>query len=132
VTTSQIAQAADPTGRKIPPGLPMPTDLEMVFDPSRRPRAARETRGRFPFPIPERVVSSVAPASNRRRPGRTFTVAAPTFGRDLVLFRGEDGAFRTCSTPTCPHLGAHLGVGGRVEEGVHPVPVFHGWKFDWR
>jgi hypothetical protein len=95
VTTSQIAQAADPTGRKIPPGLPMPTDLEMVFDPSRRPRAARETRGRFPFPIPNGWF--IVAASADIGPGDVTSLHY--FGRDLVLFRGEDGR-RICSTPT--------------------------------
>jgi len=50
------------------------------------------------------------------------------FGRDLVLFRGEDGAARVFDAH-CPHLGAHLGVGGRVVEGGIRCP-FHGWRFD--
>ena len=37
------------------------------------------------------------------------------FGRDLVLFRGADGAPRVLDA-YCPHLGAHLAVGGRVED----------------
>jgi len=124
VTTSQIAQAAGPTGRKIPPGLPMLTDLEMVFDPSRRPRAARETRGRFPFPIPNGWF--IVAASTDVGPGDVTSLHY--FGRDLVLFRGEDGAPYLLDA-YCPHLGAHLGVGGRVEEGCIRCP-FHGWKFD--
>jgi len=36
------------------------------------------------------------------------------FGRDFVLFRGED-ARATLLAAHCPHLGAHLGFGGRVE-----------------
>ena len=50
------------------------------------------------------------------------------FGRDLVLFRGEDGAARVFDAH-CPHLGAHLGFGGRVVEGGIRCP-FHGWRFD--
>jgi nitrite reductase/ring-hydroxylating ferredoxin subunit len=50
------------------------------------------------------------------------------FGRDLVLFRGEDGRARVFDAH-CPHLGAHLGVGGRVcADGI--VCPFHGWRFD--
>lgn len=50
------------------------------------------------------------------------------FGRDLVMFRTEQGAFRVLDAH-CPHLGAHLGVGGTVQgEGVR-CP-FHAWEFD--
>lgn len=49
------------------------------------------------------------------------------FGRDLVLFVGESG------TPVvldayCPHLGAHLAHGGRVEGETIRCP-FHAWRF---
>src|ERR1700737_3567486 len=122
VTTAQIAEAASKPGRKIPPGLPMPTDLQMVFDPSRRPRAARETRGRFPFPIPNGWF--IVAASADIGPGDVTPLHY--FDRDLVLFRGEDGAPYLVDA-YCPHLGAHLGVGGRVEEGCIRCPV-HGWR----
>ncbi|WP_437638155.1 Rieske 2Fe-2S domain-containing protein [Sorangium sp. So ce854] len=47
------------------------------------------------------------------------------FGRDLVLFRTVDGEARVLDAH-CPHLGAHLGIGGRVEQGGVRCP-FHGW-----
>ncbi len=50
------------------------------------------------------------------------------FGRELVLFRGGDGRARVFDAH-CPHLGAHLGVGGRVEGDGIRCP-FHGWRFD--
>ncbi|MGH7289119.1 MAG: Rieske 2Fe-2S domain-containing protein [Myxococcota bacterium] len=50
------------------------------------------------------------------------------FGRDLVLFRGEDGGARVFDAH-CPHLGAHLGVGGRVIGAGIRCP-FHGWRYD--
>jgi nitrite reductase/ring-hydroxylating ferredoxin subunit len=50
------------------------------------------------------------------------------FGRDLVLFRGDDGAPRVLDA-FCPHLGAHLGYGGRVEDNTIRCP-FHAWRFD--
>jgi phenylpropionate dioxygenase-like ring-hydroxylating dioxygenase large terminal subunit len=50
------------------------------------------------------------------------------FGRELVAFRGEDGGARVFDAH-CPHLGAHLGVGGRVEGSGIRCP-FHGWRFD--
>ncbi|HEX7443403.1 MAG TPA: Rieske 2Fe-2S domain-containing protein [Acidimicrobiales bacterium] len=48
--------------------------------------------------------------------------------RDLVVFRGDDGAARVFDAH-CPHLGAHLGVGGRVCADGIACP-FHGWRFD--
>ena len=50
------------------------------------------------------------------------------FGRDLVLWRDEAGEFHL-QDAFCPHLGAHLGVGGAVEDGCIRCP-FHGWTFD--
>ena len=49
------------------------------------------------------------------------------FARHLVLFRTEDGAPRLMDAH-CPHLGAHLGVGGRVRGDTIQCP-FHGWRF---
>lgn len=50
------------------------------------------------------------------------------FGRELVAFRGDGGAAHVFDAH-CPHLGAHLGVGGRVEGDGIRCP-FHGWRFD--
>lgn len=50
------------------------------------------------------------------------------FGRDLVLFRDEAGAARVLDAH-CPHLGAHLGVGGRVDGTGIRCP-FHAWRWD--
>jgi len=50
------------------------------------------------------------------------------FDKELVVFRTEAGAISVLDA-YCPHLGAHLGHGGKVEgEGV--VCPFHSWKFD--
>ena len=49
-------------------------------------------------------------------------------GRDLVVFRGEDGKARILDA-YCPHLGAHLGVGGKVVENTLRCP-FHGWRWN--
>jgi 3-ketosteroid 9alpha-monooxygenase subunit A len=48
-------------------------------------------------------------------------------GRDLVLYRGEDGEARVFDA-YCPHLGAHLGHGGAVEGDSLRCP-FHAWRF---
>jgi nitrite reductase/ring-hydroxylating ferredoxin subunit len=48
-------------------------------------------------------------------------------GRELVLFRTEDGVAHLVSA-YCPHLGAHLGHGGTVQDGTIVCP-FHGFRF---
>ena len=50
------------------------------------------------------------------------------FGTELVLFRDSDGAARVLDA-YCPHLGAHLGYGGKVEDDCIRCP-FHAWRFD--
>jgi len=49
-------------------------------------------------------------------------------GRDFAAWRGEDGRVRVVDA-FCPHLGAHLGYGGRVEGNALRCP-FHAWRFD--
>lgn len=49
-------------------------------------------------------------------------------GSELVAVRAEDGDARVYDAH-CPHLGAHLGHGGRVEDGKIHCP-FHAWQFD--
>ncbi len=49
------------------------------------------------------------------------------FGRELALFRGEDGVARALDGH-CPHLGAHLGT-GTVHGNTLRCP-FHGWSWD--
>jgi nitrite reductase/ring-hydroxylating ferredoxin subunit len=48
---------------------------------------------------------------------------------DLVVWRDEggDGDYHVFDA-YCPHLGAHLGVGGRVDDGCLVCP-FHEWSF---
>lgn len=50
------------------------------------------------------------------------------FGDEIVLFRGEDGKARALE-PYCAHLGAHLGVGGKVVGNRIQCP-FHAWEYD--
>ena len=61
-------------------------------------------------------------------------VALRWMGEDVVAFRGpadEAGSSLRLMQGHCPHLGAHLGVGGRVVDGRLVCP-FHGWEFDAR
>jgi len=48
-------------------------------------------------------------------------------GRDLVAFRDEGGRAHVLDA-FCPHLGAHLGHGGRVVGDTIQCP-FHAWRF---
>ncbi|WP_198653666.1 Rieske 2Fe-2S domain-containing protein [Actinocorallia populi] len=117
----------DLPARSVPrnlPGLPMPRDADLLFRPELRPRVIREPRGRFPFPVPNGWF--IVAASADLAPGDIRPLYA--FGRDLVLFRGTDGVPHVLDAH-CSHLGAHLAVGGRVEDSCIRCP-FHGWKFD--
>lgn len=53
--------------------------------------------------------------------------AVRAFGRELVLYRIGSGAI-TAADAHCPHLGAHLGHGGRIDGGALRCP-FHGLRF---
>jgi phenylpropionate dioxygenase-like ring-hydroxylating dioxygenase large terminal subunit len=105
-------------------GLPMPYNPDMLFAPELRPRVLDPKKKRFPFPVPNGwfVVAEAAELA----PGEVMPLYC--FGRDLVLYRTAAGQPRVLDAH-CPHLGAHLGVGGRVEDDTIRCP-FHGWRFD--
>ncbi|OWF39957.1 Cholesterol desaturase daf-36 [Mizuhopecten yessoensis] len=48
-------------------------------------------------------------------------------GLHLAVFRGEDGESHVLDA-YCPHMGANLGIGGRVVGNCIECP-FHGWQF---
>lgn len=50
------------------------------------------------------------------------------FDRDLVIWRGEDGKARMLDA-YCRHLGAHMGIGGKVHGNNLECP-FHAWRYD--
>lgn len=86
---------------------------------------AESRRSRYPFPANPVGWYAVAWSKDVRR-GQSCPVRA--FGRDLVVFRGEDGAAHVLDA-ICPHLGAHLGVASRVVGNTLECP-FHAWRFD--
>lgn len=55
------------------------------------------------------------------------TVPAEALGRQFVLWRGTSGIVG-CLDAHCPHLGAHMGVGGKVKGDNVECP-FHKWQF---
>ena len=108
---------------------PQPVGVEIRRGPSRLgvgPDSVHSRRmSRFPYPAYPNGWFRVA-YSAELSVGEVKAVRF--FGRELVVFRGEDGAARVFDA-FCPHLGAHLGHGGRVEgEGLR-CP-FHAWLFD--
>jgi nitrite reductase/ring-hydroxylating ferredoxin subunit len=110
--------------RALPQGLPMPRNRSLLDHGARRVQVTRRRGRRFPFPVPNGWFV-VAPSAQL---AVGEVQALYYFGRDIVLFRDEAGVAHVVDAH-CPHLGAHLGVGGRVEEGCLRCP-FHGWKFD--
>lgn len=64
--------------------------------------------------------------SNELAPGDVRPIKY--FGREMVLYRSESGK-AVVHDAFCPHLGAHLGHGGRVV-GESIVCPFHAWRFD--
>ena len=81
--------------------------------------------GRYPFPASPNGWFGIG-ASEDLAVGDVR--ALRYLGRALALFRGDDGTARVFDAH-CPHLGAHLGVGGRVCGDGIACP-FHGWCFD--
>ena len=79
---------------------------------------------RFPFPLPRGWYQIGYPEEFAADELRSMHY----FGRDLIAFRGELGDVCVLEAH-CPHLGAHLGCGGRIESGRVRCP-FHGWLFD--
>jgi phenylpropionate dioxygenase-like ring-hydroxylating dioxygenase large terminal subunit len=79
---------------------------------------------RFPFPIPFGWFQVAYP--DDVAPGEV--TALHYWGRELVLWRDDAGDFHLHDA-FCPHLGAHIGVGGTVD-GTEVVCPFHGWKYD--
>ena len=80
---------------------------------------------RFPFPAYPNgwfrvcYADELAPGEVRR---------LHRLGRELVVFRDAGGRARVFDA-YCPHLGAHRGVGGKVEGDALRCP-FHGWLWN--
>jgi 3-ketosteroid 9alpha-monooxygenase subunit A len=79
---------------------------------------------RFPFPHP--FGWFMVAYADDLAPGEV--TALRYWGTDLVLWRDEAGEYHL-QDAYCPHLGAHLGVGGKVQGATLECP-FHGWTYD--
>ncbi len=88
---------------------------------------------RYTFPIPYGWYQVAF--SRDIEPGQSRALSY--FGKELVLFRCEDGT--PCVLDAyCPHMGAHLGYGihdsqggGKIQGDTIACP-FHGWRFNTR
>jgi 3-ketosteroid 9alpha-monooxygenase subunit A len=78
---------------------------------------------RFPMPYPNSWYAVCESPELRQGQVRRLQY----LGRELVAFRTSDGAAHVLDA-YCPHLGAHLGVGGKVQDDTLVCP-FHGWRF---
>ncbi len=83
------------------------------------------TGSRFPFTSSPKGWFAVG-LSRDLAPGDVVPVEA--FERSLVLFRDENGDANLLGA-FCPHMGAHLGHGGKVVGNTVKCP-FHAWQFD--
>jgi 3-ketosteroid 9alpha-monooxygenase subunit A len=79
---------------------------------------------RFPFPRYPSGWFQVAYADEVKA-GEVKPITA--FGKQLVMFRTESGKVSVLDA-YCPHLGAHIGHGGRVKGETVECP-FHAWSF---
>lgn len=84
-----------------------------------------KNKPRFPLPRYPRGWFQVE-YSDELAPGEVKPIKY--FGKDLVLFRSESGKVSVLDAH-CPHMGAHLGHGGKVE-GENVICPFHSWKFN--
>ena len=83
--------------------------------------ASRVMRMSERFPLP--TVPNGWYAVLLSRELRSVPLPLHVFDRDLVAFRDGEGRPVVLDS-YCPHLGAHLGYGGRVIDGaIAPVPV---------
>ena len=78
----------------------------------------------WPFPAYPNGWFAVA-YSEALAPGEVKPISY--FGRDFAVWRGESGDAHVVNAH-CPHLGAHLAYGGRVEGDNLRCP-FHAWRF---
>ncbi|WP_369637861.1 Rieske 2Fe-2S domain-containing protein [Nocardia sp. JMUB6875] len=95
------------------------SNAESKIDEGRVAPNSREPR--LPYPDGWFVVAF----SNDVRPGHVLR--SHFMGEDIVIYRTASGLLRVCR-PYCPHLGAHLGYGGRVD-GEDIVCPFHHFAY---
>ncbi|MFM2163372.1 MAG: hypothetical protein RLZZ383_2884 [Pseudomonadota bacterium] len=86
-----------------------------------------EPRQHAVFARTDRVAAAWTWALPSAALGRRGVVQVRVLGRDLVLWRDDEGRPHAWDAH-CPHMGAHLARGKVTAEGLHCF--FHGWVFD--
>lgn len=83
----------------------------------------RRKAGDVPPVFPNGWFSLIASREVPKGQSRSVSV----LGQHFAIFRGEDGKAYILDA-YCPHMGANIGVGGRVIDNCLQCP-FHGWTF---
>lgn len=115
------------TETEAPPALPMHVSDAATPLRARQPMAAHmkclpgDARPVLPYP------NGWFAACFSHELKRGAVLIRPLMEREIVLYRTQSGLVRVIE-PYCPHMGAHLGHGGRVE-GENLVCPFHRLKF---
>lgn len=89
-----------------------------VLDPTRDPSAN----------LYEHMPSGWFDVAHARELPALAVITRRIAGQEIVLYRTEGGTVSAVA-PHCPHMGAHLGCGGRVR-GERIVCPFHAFEFD--
>lgn len=120
---SSMHFTAAPSAKEIHP--PAEEHQLSPMDIGTTPLHARSATGETRRPLPYANGWYAVCFSHEVKPGavRTF----PFMGQELVIYRTQSGMVRAVE-PYCPHLGAHLGHGGKVD-GENLVCPFHGLAF---
>jgi nitrite reductase/ring-hydroxylating ferredoxin subunit len=101
-----------------------PKEVECVKFNNNSTKFEAIRRRTFPGPYPNGWYN--IGVSKMIKKGEIKTVSC--LGEDLVIFRGNDNKLGVLNAH-CPHIGAHLGVGGKVVGNAIECP-FHGWRFN--
>lgn len=101
------------------------TEIEGVKSKKEVANIVRKRRkaGDVPPVYPNGWFSIIASRDVPRGQARAVNV----LGEHFAVFRGEDGKAYVLDA-YCPHMGANIGVGGRVIDNCLQCP-FHGWTF---
>lgn len=102
---------------------PLALTASQVISGERLPKRAIATNRFSDLPLPSGWFRIAC--SKELRPGKVRAIRY--FNKDFVLFRTQDGVPYLLDA-YCPHLGAHLGYGGKVNGETLQCP-FHGWTF---
>jgi phenylpropionate dioxygenase-like ring-hydroxylating dioxygenase large terminal subunit len=108
--------------------LVIPRRSTTVSATARTERPAPEAMGYqlVDRPEPPPVPNGWYAAASSQELGAGDVLSFVAVERELVAFRGDDGAAHVLDAH-CPHMGAHLG-GGTVEGDELQCP-YHGWRF---